>query len=116
MELGPVFYRLRATVASRTVKADESSLFSCWYWFEPSWVVSLYRQTPSLAAGDMGEGVTAYREVTSAWEIARELADAGFLGAPETKTVRESCLDERVLEAAGFQTFAAFRTNREKFR
>lgn len=73
-------------------------------------------QMPSLAAGDMGEGVTAYREVTSAWEIARELADAGFLGAPETNVLQGSHLDERVLEAAGFQAFASFRTNREKFR
>lgn len=64
----------------------------------------------------MGGGVTAYKEVTSAWEIARELADAGFLGAPETSVLQGSCLDERVLEAAGFQAFASFRTNREKFR
>eukprot|EP00903_Cladosiphon_okamuranus_P011593 g10903.t1 len=71
---------------------------------------------PSLAAGDMGEGVTAYREVTSAWEIAKELADSGFLGAPETNVLQGSRLDERGLEAAGFQAFASFRTNREKFR
>ena len=71
---------------------------------------------PSLATGDMGEGVTAYREITSAREIARELADAGFLGAPETNTSHDTCLDEQVLEAAGFQAFASFRTNREKFR
>eukprot|EP00752_Nemacystus_decipiens_P010512 g9362.t1 len=73
-------------------------------------------KTPSLAAGDMGEGVTAYREITSAWEIARDLEDAGFLGAPGTNILHGSSLDERRLIAAGFQAFASFRTNREKFR
>lgn len=81
----------------------------------PSWILCLH-QIPSLAAGDMGEGVTAYREITSAWQIARELADAGFLGEPETNILKGSCLDERALKDAGFQAFASFRTNREKIR
>ena len=81
----------------------------------PSWILCLH-QIPSLAAGDMGEGVTAYREITSAWQIARELTDAGFLGEPETNILQGSCLDERALKDAGFQAFASFRTNREKIR
>lgn len=64
----------------------------------------------------MGEGVTAYREFTFAPEIARELTEAGFLGAPDSNRPQGLCLDERVLEAAGFHSFASFRTNREKFR
>ena len=64
----------------------------------------------------MGEGVTAYKEVTLASEIARELMEAGFLGAPETNGSQGTCLDDLVLENAGFHSFASFRTNREKFR
>lgn len=69
-----------------------------------------------VPAGDMGEGVTAYKEVTLASEIARELMEAGFLGAPETNGSQGPCLDDLVLENAGFHSFASFRTNREKFR
>ncbi len=64
----------------------------------------------------MGEGVTAYREVTFAPEIAKELTEAGFLGAPDSNGPQGLCLNERVLEAAGFHSFASFRTNRAKFR
>lgn len=64
----------------------------------------------------MGEGVTAYREVTAPSEIARELREAGFLGESITHHLQGSRLDKRVLEAAGFEAFASFRTNRLKYR
>lgn len=72
--------------------------------------------TQQVPAADVGEGATAYREVTLASEITRELIKGGFLGASEATILQGSCLDERMLEGAGFQTFASFRTNREKFR
>lgn len=99
-----------------SIAAEDVSISCCPHRLDSfKWIVYLH-QVPSLAAGDMGEGVTAYREITLAWEIVGELADAGFLGAQETNNPRGSCLDERVLKAAGFQAFASFRTNRAKFR
>lgn len=64
----------------------------------------------------MGEGATAYREVIVATKIATELREAGFLGTPEAPTLQGSHLNEQALEAAGFEIFASFRTNREKIR
>lgn len=69
-----------------------------------------------MPAGDVGDEATAYREVTLASEIARELLLAGFLGASEALDIEGLCLDEGLLEAAGFEAFATFRTNREKYR
>lgn len=69
-----------------------------------------------MPAGDVGEEATAYREVTLASEIARELVLAGFINASEAGDIGGMCLDEGVLEAAGFEAFASFRTNREKYR
>lgn len=70
-----------------------------------------------MPAGDGGRGTTAYREITLASEIVRELELAGFLGAFESHggPIR-SLLDESVLKAAGFEAFASFRTNRAKYR
>ena len=69
-----------------------------------------------MPAGDVGGEATAYREVTLASEIARELALAGFIGVSGTGDIGEVCLDEGLLEAAGLEAFASFRTNREKYR
>lgn len=69
-----------------------------------------------VPAGDGGKGVTAYKEVTLASEIMRELKLAGFLGAPESHVGSGSSLDESMLKAAGFEVFASFRTNRAKYR
>ena len=69
-----------------------------------------------MPAGDVGEEATAYKEITLASEIARELQVAGFLSASEARDIDTLCLDEGVLEAAGFEAFASFRTNREKYR
>lgn len=60
------------------------------------------------------EGVTAYREVTSISEIAKELEAAGFLGASEAGSLPQ--LGGSALSAAGFEVFASFRTNRSKYR
>eukprot|EP00904_Undaria_pinnatifida_P010181 jgi/Undpi1/6293/HiC_scaffold_20.g08777.m2 len=68
-----------------------------------------------MPAGDVGEEATAYKEITLASEIARELQVAGFLSASEARDIDTLCLDEGVLEAAGFEAFASFRTNREKY-
>lgn len=68
-----------------------------------------------MRAGDGGQGTTAYREVTRASEIAEELTTAGLLGATGGSSIASS-LDERMLEAAGFEVFASFRTNRTKYR
>ncbi|CAM9525562.1 unnamed protein product, partial [Laminaria digitata] len=68
-----------------------------------------------MPAGDVGDEATAYREVTLASEIARELLLAGFLGASEALDIEGLCLDEGLLEAAGFEAFATFRTNRKKY-
>lgn len=69
-----------------------------------------------MPAGDVGEGATAYKEITLASEIARELLVAGFLSASEARNIEGLCLGEGMLEAAGFEAFASFRTNREKYR
>lgn len=69
-----------------------------------------------VPAGDGGKGVTAYKEVTLAAEIARELIAAGFLPESEAHNVQGSPLDDGVLEAAKFEVFASFRTNRSKYR
>ncbi|CAM9362077.1 unnamed protein product [Ectocarpus fasciculatus] len=69
-----------------------------------------------VPAADVGEGVTAYREVTAPSEIARKLREAGFLGESKTHHPQGSRLDKRVLETAGFEAFASFRTNRLKYR
>lgn len=58
----------------------------------------------------------AYREVSSAREIAQELRTSGFLGVADSCDGTGESLDEKVLEAAGFEAFASFRTNRKKYR
>lgn len=60
--------------------------------------------------------MTAYREVSSSAEIARELKVAGFVIDPEGSTPSAFSLDERSLDTAGFEAFASFRTNRIKYR
>lgn len=55
-------------------------------------------------------GAEAYREVTSAQEIARELTGAGFF------SIERVLVDDAVLKAEGFAPFASFRTNRTKFK
>ncbi|CAM9204419.1 unnamed protein product, partial [Hapterophycus canaliculatus] len=80
------------------------------------WELKVRREGTSVPAADVGEGATAYREVTVASEIAAELRDAGFLPTPEACILQGSHLNDRALEAAGFEAFASFRTNREKIR
>lgn len=69
-----------------------------------------------MPVGGSGEGVTAYREVTLASEIVRELKVAKFLESSDRDDLRAAWLNEAELEAAGFEVFACFRTNRAKYR
>lgn len=71
-----------------------------------------------VPAAEGGNGVTAYREITLASQIAEELKAAGFLGSgvKESAVVSTDEVNERMLEGAGFRMFASFRTNRTKYR
>lgn len=72
---------------------------------------------PVALQADGKEVVTeAYREVTVAAEIARELQLAGLLGGEDSTSLMGSSLNEGTLEAAGFKAFASYRTNRIKYR
>lgn len=67
-------------------------------------------------ASQTASGAEAYWEVTADGDIAKELKTLEFPGLSDSSSSSGQPLDDRVLEAAGFETFASFRTNRIKYR
>ncbi|CAM9218050.1 unnamed protein product [Scytosiphon promiscuus] len=115
--------KIKEAVLARGGKLIGEQVFTDVYWdtkecglMERDWWLRSRagRWELKMPAANVGEGATAYREVTVASAIATELREAGFLGTPEAPALQELHLNEQALEAAEFEAFASFRTNREK--